>query len=103
MIIKPYFDNDFSLKEFSKGAKQALFVISKALSVGDVDSLQDLVDKNVLVEIKENLNRYSADHLAELEIHNPDDVYLTFPYQVGIIMNDTEKGSLIFCSSLMYF
>lgn len=81
------------MKEFARGAKHALFVISRALSVGDVDSLQDLVDKQALAEIKQNLSRYSADSLAALAIHNPEDVYLTFPYQVGIIMNDTEKGN----------
>lgn len=93
LIIRPYFDNEFSLTEFNRGAKHALCVISNALAVGDTDSLQDLVDSQTLVEIKQNMSRYSSQQLSELAVRNPDDVYLMFPYQVGMIMNDTDKGT----------
>lgn len=95
MIIKPYFDRDFSLKEFSRGAKQALYVVSNALSVGDTDSIQDMFDKDALAEIKQNMSHYSHSQLASLAVSNLEDVYFTFPYQVGIIMNDTDRGKLI--------
>ncbi|KAK4029917.1 hypothetical protein OUZ56_022876 [Daphnia magna] len=92
LIIKPYFDNDFSLKEFVRGTKQALLVIANALAVGDLDGLKELLDKEAFSEIKENIRRFDSKQLAELAVPNPEDVYLTFPYQVGIIMNDNAKG-----------
>lgn len=98
LIIKPYFDNDFSLKEFVRGTKQALLVIANALAVGDLDGLKELLDKEAFSEIKENIRRFDSKQLAELAVPNPEDVYLTFPYQVGIIMNDNAKGiSYILC------
>ncbi len=92
IIIKPYFDNEFSLKEFARGAKQALSIISNALSVGDVDSLKELLDKDAFTEIKQNVSQFSKDQLADLAVTDLEEVYLTFPYQVGIIMNDTDRG-----------
>lgn len=94
VIIKPYFDHEFGLKEFSRGAKHALSVVANAISVGDIDSLEDLVEKKAFDEIKLNLSKYSHEQLADFAIKNPEDVYLTFPYQVGIIMNDNEKGTV---------
>lgn len=102
LIIRPYFDNEFSLKEFNRGAKQALLVISNALAVGDVDSLKQLLDQEAFLEIKENISRFSSQQLAQLAVSNPEDVYLSFPYQVGIIMNDNEKGIYyIICINLL--
>ena len=92
IIIKPYFDNDFTLKEFARGAKQALSIISCALSVGDIDSLKELLDKEAFAEIKQNLSRYTREQLVDLAVTDLEEVYLTFPYQVGIIMNDTDRG-----------
>lgn len=48
LIIRPYMDNDFSLSEFSAGAKQALLVISSHLAKGDTEGLKGLVDDNAL-------------------------------------------------------
>lgn len=92
LIIKPYFDNDFSLKEFNRGAKHALFTIANAISVGDLESVKELLDKDTYNEIKENMNRYSSEQLAQFAFSNLEDVYLSFPYQVGIIMNEIKEG-----------
>ena len=47
----------------------------------------------LLQEIKMNLDRfYNNSKRLELEVKDAEDVYLNFPYQVGIIMNDTSSG-----------
>ena len=92
LIVKPYFDNDFSIPEFVKGAKHALRMIANSLAKGDVDCLEGLVDKDALSEIRWNVSRCSSSQLSELAIHDPEEIYLSFPYKLGIIMNDTEKG-----------
>lgn len=94
LIIKPYFDNEFGLRDFSRGAKHALSIVANALSTGNIDNLEELIEKEALDEIKSNMKRYSQGQMADFAIRNPEDVYFTFPYQVGIIMEDNEKGLL---------
>lgn len=93
LIVTPYFDNDFSLSEFVRGAKQALMVIANSLAKGDVDSIEGLVDKEALNEIRWNVSRCSMAQLSEFAINDPEEIYLSFPYKLGIIMNDTDKGT----------
>lgn len=92
LIVTPYFDNDFSLPEFVRGAKQALIFIANSLAKGDVDSLEGLVSKEALTEIRWNVSRCSLGQLSQLAINDPEEIYLSFPYKLGIIMNDTDKG-----------
>ena len=54
-LITPYFDNDFSIKEFSSGAKHAATTVANSLAEGELDPLNnylspeclDLVSKNI--------------------------------------------------------
>ena len=48
LIIRPYLDHDFTLTDFSQGAKQALLVISSHLARGDTEGLRGLVDNAAL-------------------------------------------------------
>jgi len=50
-LITPYFDPDFRLKEFARGAKLAAVRVSEALSRGDLSSLEGLVDNECLVSV----------------------------------------------------
>lgn len=48
LIIRPYFDNNFNMTDFSLGAKQALLVISSHLARGDTEGLTGLVERTAL-------------------------------------------------------
>ncbi|XP_046649053.1 m-AAA protease-interacting protein 1, mitochondrial-like [Daphnia pulicaria] len=91
-IVKPYFDNEFTVDDFLRGAKQAIFIIANAISVGDLESVKEILEEEAYNEIKENMKRCSSEQLAQFALSTLEDVYMTFPYQVGIIMNDNKEG-----------
>lgn len=80
-IIRPYLDNEFNVKDFTTGAKQAVHVISTKLANGDWDGLKDLVAEEILPDLRESLSKMNIAQRAEIAIR-ADDIYLTFPYQV---------------------
>ena len=45
------FDKEFTLRQFEMGALQALLVISNALSQGDFESLEELLDKETAAQL----------------------------------------------------
>lgn len=81
-IIRPYLDDEFVVKDFTLGAKQAVHVISNKLASGDWDGLKGLVLDDIVPELKENLSKMTVSQRSEVVIA-PDDIYLTFPYQVN--------------------
>jgi len=89
-IIRPYFDNEFQISDFVCGAKQALTVISSKLVKGDFDSLKDLVTQNAIDELKPIIQKLSISQRRQLEVID-NDVYLSFPYEVGIMFDDKNK------------
>ena len=38
-LVTPYFDPNFSMKEFKEGAKQAAVLIANSLAEGDLDQV----------------------------------------------------------------
>ena len=83
LIIKPYFDSDFTLTEFIAGTKQAIQVISHQLSLGDTASLEGLVEREALQEIKTNLCFFTSEQRRMLAVDS-EDIFFTFPYKVII-------------------
>lgn len=90
LIIKPYFDNEFCIKEFARGSKQALEVVSNRLAAGDFKSLNGLVDDETLGIVRKRIERMSLAQRSAIAV-NCEDVYFSFPYQVGIIFDDEEE------------
>ncbi|CAH1954994.1 unnamed protein product [Acanthoscelides obtectus] len=88
-IIRPYFDNDFSLSEFVLGSKKAVEVVSKNLSEGNMEALEGLVTKDIIPILQKSLPLLSLSQ-RELVAIAEDDIYFCFPYQVGIIFNEEE-------------
>ncbi|XP_033155382.1 m-AAA protease-interacting protein 1, mitochondrial [Drosophila mauritiana] len=86
-IIRPYFDSEFQLKDFIYGAKQALQVVSSKLMGGDLDSLDNLVSPEAIAELRPVIQKLSMTQRRQLEIRESD-IYLSFPYQVGIMFDD---------------
>ncbi|XP_063698463.1 m-AAA protease-interacting protein 1, mitochondrial [Culicoides brevitarsis] len=91
LIIRPYFDNDFDIGEFVEGSKQALCIISSTLASGtDLDSLRGLVTQDALNEIKNSVSRMSVAQRNKLAV-DKEDIYFCFPYQVGIMFDETDS------------
>ncbi|KAJ8935399.1 hypothetical protein NQ314_012817 [Rhamnusium bicolor] len=88
-VIKPYFDREFNLPDFIAGSKKAVEVISKKLADGDLKSLEGLVTNDIIPTIQKTISLMSLSQREQIAI-NTEDIYFSFPYQVGIIFNDEE-------------
>ena len=54
-LITPYFDNDFSITDFDRGAHFAAASVSNSLSRGDISGIDHLVTPEALNVISKNL------------------------------------------------
>lgn len=90
LIIQPYLDNDFTIKDFTGGAKQALALVSSSLSQGDFQSMKGLVSDEAITEIKSNFAALNVKERQDLLIKITD-ILFAFPYQIGIIFDDTNQ------------
>uniref|UniRef100_A0A2M3ZJG9 Putative c2orf47 protein mitochondrial n=1 Tax=Anopheles braziliensis TaxID=58242 RepID=A0A2M3ZJG9_9DIPT len=91
-IIRPYFDRDFHLPDFVIGAKQALQVVSSALAGGETKQLEGLVDRVALNDVKQSLSKMSVAERYDIRV-DKEDVYFSFPYQVGVMFDESEDDS----------
>ncbi|KAJ6632718.1 m-AAA protease-interacting protein 1, mitochondrial [Pseudolycoriella hygida] len=87
-IIRPYFDQDFTMPNFVEGAKHAVQVVSSAVASGELNSLDGLVSPEALNEIKRNFSVMSVGQRNEIAI-NKEDIYFGFTYQVGVIFDES--------------
>ncbi|XP_075368307.1 m-AAA protease-interacting protein 1, mitochondrial isoform X2 [Mycteria americana] len=62
LLIRLYFDQEFSIEEFTRGAKQAFSVVSKLLSQRKLDLLDELVSAEVLQVLKEKISLLPDNH-----------------------------------------
>ncbi|XP_075386544.1 m-AAA protease-interacting protein 1, mitochondrial isoform X2 [Tenrec ecaudatus] len=74
-LIWAYFDRDFSIAEFTEGAKQAFAHVSKLLSQCKFDLLEELVAKEVLHILKEKVSSLSDNHKDALAADIDEIVY----------------------------
>jgi len=86
-LITPYFDNDFSIKDFDRGAHHAAVTVSNSLAQGDIESVDHLITPEAVSVIERNLSMYTNDQRSLLTVQE-EDVYFTFIYQIGIMMED---------------
>jgi len=86
-LITPYFDEDFSIGEFVKGAKLAACSVSEKLSSGDFTGLEDSCTEECLQRVRHRLSLFTSKQKSELNL-NEDDIYYSFLYQIGIMMDD---------------
>ncbi|XP_052869053.1 m-AAA protease-interacting protein 1, mitochondrial [Anopheles cruzii] len=92
LIIRPYFDHDFRIPDFVLGAKHALHVVSSALAGGETKQLEGLVDRTALNDVKQSLSKMSVAERYDIAV-DKEDVYFSFPYQVGIMFDESEDDS----------
>ncbi|CAG9122241.1 hypothetical protein JYU34_020462 [Plutella xylostella] len=89
-IIRPYFDQEFSLNEFIDASKFAVQVVSESLQKGDFKSLEGLVDKDAIASLKAAVSQLSVSQRQMLHVEK-DDIFYAFPYQVGVMFDDADK------------
>ncbi|XP_061396826.1 m-AAA protease-interacting protein 1, mitochondrial [Musca vetustissima] len=89
-IIRPYMDREFNIRDFAYGAKKAMQVISSKLMNGDFAHLGNLVSEEALNELKPVIQKLSVSQRRQLEVKESD-IYLTFPYQIGIMFDEENK------------
>ncbi|XP_026497782.1 uncharacterized protein LOC113401918 [Vanessa tameamea] len=89
-IIRPYFESEFSLNDFIEASKHAVEVVSESLQSSNFKALEGLVDKDAIVTLKEAVSKLSVTQRQMLAI-NKEDIFYAFPYQVGVMFDDSEK------------
>ncbi|XP_073162426.1 m-AAA protease-interacting protein 1, mitochondrial isoform X1 [Lepidochelys kempii] len=98
-LIRAYFDQEFSVEEFTQGAKQAFALVSKLLSQCKLDQMEEFVSKEVLQVLEEKLSSLSENHRNALAA-DMDEIMYTTPGDVGIYYDDSGRK---FVSILMRF
>ncbi|XP_058520783.1 m-AAA protease-interacting protein 1, mitochondrial [Ochotona princeps] len=98
-LIWAYFDQEFSIAEFSEGAKQAFAHVSKLLSQCKFDLLEELVAKEVLHVLKEKVSSLPDNHKSALAA-DIDEIVYTSTGDISIYYD--EKGRK-FVNILMCF
>ncbi|XP_027780811.1 m-AAA protease-interacting protein 1, mitochondrial isoform X1 [Marmota flaviventris] len=98
-LIWAYFDKEFSIAEFSEGAKQAFAHVSKLLSQCKFDLLEELVAKEVLHVLKEKISSLPDNHKNALAA-DIDEIVYTSTGDISIYYD--EKGRK-FVNILMCF
>ncbi|XP_069554852.1 m-AAA protease-interacting protein 1, mitochondrial [Brachyistius frenatus] len=98
-LIRTYFDKEFSIEEFTEGAKQAFCHVSRLLSRCQFEALDGLVAKDLIGKLEEKCNLLPSDYKTALSA-DPDEIMYTTPGDVGIFYDDNGRK---FVSILMRF
>uniref|UniRef100_A0A8B9S2E9 Matrix AAA peptidase interacting protein 1 n=2 Tax=Palaeognathae TaxID=8783 RepID=A0A8B9S2E9_APTOW len=99
LLIRLYFDQDFSIEEFTRGAKQAFSLVSKLLSQRKLDLLEELVSEEALKVLKEKISLLPDNHRDALAA-DIDAIMYTTEGDVRIYYDDDGRK---FVSILMRF
>ncbi|XP_058930764.1 m-AAA protease-interacting protein 1, mitochondrial-like [Kogia breviceps] len=98
-LILAYFDQEFSIAEFSEGAKQAFAHVSKLLSQSKFDLLEELVAKETLRVLKEKVTSLPDNHKNALAA-DIDEIVYTSTGDISIYYDEQGKK---FVNILMCF
>ncbi|KAK7938394.1 hypothetical protein WMY93_001720 [Mugilogobius chulae] len=98
-LIRAYFDKDFTIEEFTEGAKQAFAHVSKLLSQCQFEALEGLVAKDLIGKLEEKCNLLPL-HYKKALLADPDEIMYTTAGDVGIYYDDSGRK---FVSILMRF
>ncbi|XP_018424710.1 PREDICTED: uncharacterized protein C2orf47 homolog, mitochondrial [Nanorana parkeri] len=97
-LIRSFLDQDFNLKEFSEGARQAISFVSRLLSQRKFDELENLVAKEILTDLKEKCSVLSDNYRKALLVES-DEIKGLSPWNVNVQYDNGRK----FVNILMYF
>nr|XP_043874288.1 m-AAA protease-interacting protein 1, mitochondrial isoform X2 [Solea senegalensis] len=88
-LIRAYFDKEFSIEEFTEGAKQAFSHVSRILSRCQFEALEGLVAKDLIGKLEEKCHLLPLSYKKALSADH-DDIMYTTPGDVGIYYDDNE-------------
>ncbi|XP_008402563.1 m-AAA protease-interacting protein 1, mitochondrial isoform X4 [Poecilia reticulata] len=98
-LIRTYFDKEFSIEEFTEGAKQVRYKpgeqirvlafshVSRLLSRCQFEALEGLVAKDLIGKLEQKCGSLPSSHQRAL-CAEPEDVMYTMPGDVGIFYDD---------------
>jgi len=66
--------------------------VSNKLVKGEYDDLEGLVDSEVLEKLKSRVSTFSMFQRQLLGV-DPEDIFFSFPYQIGVIIPDETPES----------
>ncbi|XP_075685905.1 m-AAA protease-interacting protein 1, mitochondrial [Rhinoderma darwinii] len=89
-LIRAYLDRDFSVEEFTDGAKQAFSSVSRLLSQCKFEALENLVASEILRELKEKCSVLSDNYRNALAADS-DEIMYSFPGDVAIYYDDNGR------------
>ncbi|KAM8857482.1 m-AAA protease-interacting protein 1, mitochondrial isoform X1 [Synchiropus splendidus] len=98
-LIRAYFDAEFSIEEFTEGAKQAFCHVSRLLSKCQFSALEGLVAQDLIGKLEEKCNLLPSNYKSALYAE-PEEIMFTTPSDVGIYYDDDGRK---FVSILMRF
>ncbi|XP_040296883.1 m-AAA protease-interacting protein 1, mitochondrial isoform X2 [Bufo bufo] len=88
-IIRTYLDRDFSVEEFTDGAKQAFSFVSRLLSQCKFEALENLVASEILKDLKEKCS-VLTDSCRNALAAESDEIMYSFPGDVAIYYDDDD-------------
>ncbi|XP_065202310.1 uncharacterized protein LOC135832767 [Planococcus citri] len=100
LVIRPFVDGSFELREFVAASKQVVQIVSRKLASDDVDGLEDMMTSATLQEVKQNLPRFTESQRQELAI-DQEDIYITASTDM-IFQNDREHDKKTLEISMVY-
>ncbi|EPY77228.1 hypothetical protein CB1_001286024 [Camelus ferus] len=92
-LIWAYFDQEFSIAEFSEGAKQAFAYVSRLLSQCKFDLLEELVAKEALQVLKEKVTSLPDNHKNALAA-DIDEIVYTSTGDISIYYDEKEENAV---------
>ncbi|XP_056291904.1 m-AAA protease-interacting protein 1, mitochondrial [Pseudoliparis swirei] len=98
-LIRAYFDKEFTIEDFTEGAKQAFIHVSKLLAGSQFEALEGLVAKDLIAKLEEKCNGLPLDQKKALSA-DADDIMCMTPRDVRIYFDDDGRK---FVSILMRF
>lgn len=99
LVIRAYFDQNFSIDEFTDGAKQAFAHVSRLLSECQFKELEGLVANDLIGQLEEKFADLPVSYKRAISA-DPDDIMYMTPADVGFCYQDDGRK---FVSILMRF
>ncbi|KAK6165654.1 hypothetical protein SNE40_022540 [Patella caerulea] len=94
LLIRGYFDPEFSLGGFLVGAEQAVVVVSRLVGEGKFNDLNGLVEDEAIKEIERNYVYLNNKQKYEIPVKR-DDIIHRFIYEIGMMFDDNSNKRFV--------
>ncbi|XP_050418744.1 m-AAA protease-interacting protein 1, mitochondrial [Patella vulgata] len=94
LLIRGYFDPEFSLGNFLAGAEQAVVVVSQLVGEGKFSDLNGLVEDEAIKEIERNYGYLNIKQKNEIPVKREDIIH-RFIYEIGMMFDDNSKKRFV--------